>query len=133
LSLACHHHHHHHHCHCHHHHHDLNALFWFDWQAGTVVNIRVRPGADGSAPGIKVQLASGVQQYYTFADVVPHVHSEQEEEERVAEREYDWDEVRRKRTFCAIFILKTIILPRQARDKHRKNSKKRVPFSCRAA
>jgi hypothetical protein len=110
-------------------------LFWFDWhwQAGTVVNIRVRPGADGSAPGIKVQLASGVQQYYTFADVVPHVHSEQEEEERVAEREYDWDEVRRKRTFCAIFILKTIILPRQARDKHRKNSKKRVPFSCRAA
>ena len=100
------------------------------------MNIRVRPGADdnGSAPGIKVQLASGVQQYYTFADVVPHVHSEQEEEEeRVAEREYDWDEVRRKRTFCAILILKTIILPRQARDKHRKNSKKRVSFSCRAA
>ena len=71
-----------------------------------------------------MQLASGVQQYYTFADVVPHVHSEQEEEERVAEREYDWEEVRRKRTFCAIFILISIILPRQARDKHRKNSKK---------
>ena len=92
------------------------------------MNIRVRPGADGSAPGIKVQLASGVQQYYAFADVVPHVHSEQEEEERVAEREYDWDEVRRKRTFCAILILKTIILPRQARDKHRKTQKSECRF-----
>ena len=31
----------------------------------------------------------------------------------------------RKRIFCdAIFILKTIILPRQARDKHREDSKK---------
>ena len=35
----------------------------------------------------------------------------------------------RKRHFLAVFILKTNILPRQARDKHRKNSKK-VPFSC---
>ena len=84
------------------------------------MNIRVRPGADGSAPGIKVQLASGVQQYYTFADVVPHVHSEQQEEERDAEREYDWDEVR-KRVFCPLCKCKTIILPRLARDKHRKS------------
>jgi hypothetical protein len=29
-----------------------------------------------------------------------------------------------KRTFCAIYIYKSSLLPRQARDKHRENSKK---------
>ena len=33
-------------------------------------------------------------------------------------------------SFCAIFILKIIFLPRQARDKHRENSKQRRVF-CR--
>ena len=40
------------------------------------------------------------------------------------------DEVK-KRHFCAIYhigYIKCIILPRQARDKHRENSKKRVAF-----
>ena len=36
----------------------------------------------------------------------------------------------RKRHFCAIYMLKCILLPRQARDKHRETSKKR-PISCR--
>jgi hypothetical protein len=31
----------------------------------------------------------------------------------------------RNRRFCANFIVKMIILPRQARDKHRENSEKR--------
>ena len=43
-----------------------------------MVNIRVRPSADGSAPGIKVQLTSGVQHYFTFSDVVPYVYEEPE-------------------------------------------------------
>jgi hypothetical protein len=30
----------------------------------------------------------------------------------------------RNATFCAIYALKCVILPRQARDKHRENSKK---------
>eukprot|EP01046_Picozoa_sp_COSAG06_P029673 COSAG06_NODE_2770_length_6314_cov_1.878681_4_plen_147_part_00 len=33
--------------------------------------------------------------------------------------------------FCAVSILKMIILPRQARDKHRENSKKRDTFAYR--
>jgi len=37
----------------------------------------------------------------------------------------------RKRHFLRHLYIKTNILPRQARDKHRKNSKK-VPFSCRS-
>jgi hypothetical protein len=37
----------------------------------------------------------------------------------------------RKRSFLSHLYIKTIILPRQARDKHRENSKK-WPFSCRA-
>ena len=38
----------------------------------------------------------------------------------------------RKRHFLSTFYIKVIILPRQARDKHRKNSKK-VPFSSSAS
>ena len=37
----------------------------------------------------------------------------------------------RKRHFLSTFYINTIILPRQARDDHRKNSKK-VPFSSRS-
>lgn len=38
----------------------------------------MRPSADGSAPGIKVQLTSGVQHYFTFSDVVPYVFDKPE-------------------------------------------------------
>jgi hypothetical protein len=36
----------------------------------------------------------------------------------------------RKRRFFSHFYINAIILPRQARDKHRKNSKKGTTFSC---
>ena len=56
----------------------LISLAWcLALQSGTVVNIRVRPGSDGSAPGIKVKLTSGTQQYYNFSDVAPYVHNDQ--------------------------------------------------------
>ena len=34
----------------------------------------------------------------------------------------------RERPFLRHFIVKTIILPRQARDKHRESTQKRLPF-----
>jgi hypothetical protein len=37
----------------------------------------------------------------------------------------------RKRHFCAILIVKCIILPRHARDKHRESTHKRMAFSYR--
>jgi CRP-like cAMP-binding protein len=44
----------------------------------------------------------------------------------------DWSKVRcEKRHFLSHLYIKMLILPRQARDKHRENSKK-GPFSCRA-
>eukprot|EP01046_Picozoa_sp_COSAG06_P014024 COSAG06_NODE_858_length_11909_cov_6.018036_16_plen_69_part_00 len=41
---------------------------------------------------------------------------------------YDTDVKVRKRVFLRRFMLKAIILPRQARDKHGENSKKRTCF-----
>ena len=63
-------------------------------QTGTVVNIRVTPGADGAAPGIKVKLASGVQEYYEFSDVVPYVHEVDGPEDGLGGPvgEYEWEE-----------------------------------------
>ena len=60
--------------------HRVGLLLLRSEQCGTVVNIRVRHTADGAAPGIKVKFASGAQEYFTFSDVVPYVHSEQEEQ-----------------------------------------------------
>eukprot|EP01046_Picozoa_sp_COSAG06_P006214 COSAG06_NODE_289_length_18231_cov_20.202515_18_plen_167_part_00 len=45
-----------------------------------------------------------------------------------------WTSVASQASVCAILLshlyIKTIILPRQARDKHRENSKKKTPFSA---
>ena len=67
--------------------HQVGLVPWSE-QSGTVVNIRVRPSSDGSAPGIKVKLTSGTQQYFTFSDVVPYVHNDQEGRGENGEMEY---------------------------------------------
>lgn len=63
-------------------------------QTGTVVNIRVTPGADGAAPGIKVQLADGAQKYYEFADVIPYVHEVEGSKDSLGGpvADYEWEE-----------------------------------------
>ena len=40
----------------------------------------------------------------------------------------EYDQVRKKRSVLSHFYYKTIILPRQARDKHRESTQKQMPF-----
>eukprot|EP01046_Picozoa_sp_COSAG06_P049257 COSAG06_NODE_7545_length_2463_cov_18.871585_3_plen_235_part_01 len=48
---------------------------------------------------------------------------------RFSTMNYDYEV--RQRYFLRLFYIEMIILPRQARDKHRESTQKRVPFSCR--
>jgi len=70
----------------------------------------------------------GVDPYpWTNASLTPDIHKEAEELNGLAKAVAG----AKNASFCdAILVLKTMILPRQAQDKHRKNSRQQA-FLCR--